>query len=122
MSRVTNVVLLQSSFFGDWQTERLDCVNAYLRDVLGGSLVSVDDPRISIEKQGGPVSPWYGGAKHLECEMAVGALNNLNLEGLISFLKSNISWDDSIDGTCQLLVKEQEAYRFKLFDIYDPYL
>jgi hypothetical protein len=88
---------------------------------LVGSLVSVDDLRIAIEKEGGPVSPWYGGVKYLECEMAVGALNHLNLEEFVSFLKMRILWDDAIDGTCQLLVKEQETYRFKLIDIYDPY-
>lgn len=122
MSRVTNAVLLQSSFLGDWQLERLRHVNAYLSDELVGSLVSVDDPRIAIEKEDGPVSPWYGGVKCLECEMAVGALNHLNLEEFVNFLKKKISWDASKDGACQLLVNEQESYRFKLIDIFDPYL
>jgi hypothetical protein len=122
MSRVTNAVLLQSSYLGDWHLERLRLVNAYLKDELVGSLVSVDDPRIAIEREDGPVSPWYGGVKYLECEMAFGALNHLNLEEFVNFLKTKISWDDSVDGTCQLLVKDQETYRFRLIDIYDPYL
>lgn len=122
MSRVANVALLQSSFLGDWQAERLDRVNAFLRGVLlVGSLVSVDDPRIAIETPNGPVKPWYGGVKFLECEMAVGALNYVEIEEFVRFLKTSIPWDESIDGTCQLLVKEQETYRFQLLDIYDPY-
>lgn len=122
MSRVTNLVLLQSSFIGDWQRERLDLVNNYLADPLVGSLISVDDPRTLIQlDEGKLVHPWYGGLKHLECEMAIGTANYLDLNKFVEFLQSSIPWNDSLDGTCQIVVKEQETYRFRLIDIYDPY-
>jgi hypothetical protein len=107
---------------GDWQKERLDLVNAFLAEPPVGNLVSVDDPRTFIQLDAGKlIHPWYGGFKHLECEMAIGTANHLDLEKFVAFLKSDIPWNDSYDGTCQLLAKEQETYRFKLIDIYDPY-
>ena len=110
VSYVTGVILLARP--GEWEHDdqsMLKRVNEYFASFGEGwpgnkGLVDVEDP-------GG----WYGGTKCLECCMAVGSFNYLDLEEFIEHLKSlRGHWQDPED--VQLLVCEQEdsTWRFVL--------
>jgi hypothetical protein len=57
---------------------------------------------------------WYGGTKYLECDIAIGAFNHLELESLIQHLREiGGPFADEL----QLMVKEQEDSQFRIIDI-----
>lgn len=96
MSVVTNTILASFSL-GE---EGRKLVNEFFPDGLG--FVWVDDPKLP--------PGWYGGSKYLECDLAIGAFNHLDLNGLIEHLHS-------IELPCQLIVQEQEDFEFRIIDI-----
>lgn len=113
MSKVTNVILVADTFSGDWVTQRMEPINAWLREHANAQyLVHVDDPELPVG--------WYGGSKMLECEMAIGAFNYLDLDAFLEFLRNDPSlhWNQIEDGTTQLLVLGQDDTRFTLHDVY----
>lgn len=118
MSNVTNLVLIAESYVGqfvnqdsrDWEKDRLEPINTWLREHANHQyFVSAD----SEEMPDG----WYGGAKYLEIELAIGAFNYLDLEAFLRFLKEEMPWDED-DGFVQLLIMDQEDLKARLVDIY----
>ncbi|HEX6798445.1 MAG TPA: hypothetical protein VF116_12115 [Ktedonobacterales bacterium] len=102
MSWVTNTIL----HYANGTPGYLDRVNAFFEGDQYG-FVSVKDPRLP--------DGWYGGSKHLECNLAIGAFNHLDLDGLIRHLRKV----DPHDANLQLMVLEQEQYRFRIININD---
>jgi hypothetical protein len=96
---VSNVILA-------WGLERdaLEAVNRFWPD--GTGLVSVDDDRCPMG--------WYGGTKMLECHLAIGAFNYLDLEGLRAHLET-VPWRYPED--VQLMVKGQWSDRFTVYEL-----
>jgi hypothetical protein len=109
MSRVTNAILVSPSWSGDF----LDKVNVFFGlsrwGPVGFGYVSVQDDALPL--------PWYGGSKDLECEIAIGAFNHLDLEGLIEHLKSLSEFAMNP----QSIVLEQDDSRFSIIDIQDTF-
>ena len=109
MSYVTGVVLLASC--GEWEHDdqsMLKRVNEFFdsRGEWPGrkGLVDVEDP-------GG----WYGGTKGLECCMAVGSFNYLDLDELVDHLKSLWGhWQDPEDVQLLVLEQDESTWRFVL--------
>jgi hypothetical protein len=100
MSVVTNVIL----HFSGRPTVVLPKVNAFFAGGQRG-FISVDDSRLP--------RGWYGGSKMLECELALGAFNHLDLDALIRHLRTVAPADEDL----QLMVMEQEEARFRLINV-----
>jgi hypothetical protein len=102
MSVVTNAIL---HYPLDYE-ESLSRVNAFFSPHVSG-FVSVGDKRLP--------EAWYGGSKCLECGLAIGAFNHLDLQALIE----HICQIDYPQTNTQLFIMEQEEERFKLINISD---
>ena len=108
MSSVTNIIL-------HWQSD-LDIVelaNRYFIEVEGAPVgfrgfVSLSD---------GP--HWYGGSKALEANLAIGALNHLQLDRFVAYLHRMVPDPIPCWWVLQLIVKEQEDDRFRIIEIPD---
>lgn len=111
MSRVTNLLLHTSSadkFVKGEATPRIQEVNRFFEQSNVKGLVALDDP--SLPKR------WYGGSKHLEAQLYVGAFNYLNLEAFIKHLRG-IQWQ--VPEWVQLIVKEQDDGLFRIIKPFD---
>lgn len=104
MSVVTNVILHYSMFGPAYLAK----VNEFFGDRSG--FVSVDDESLP--------RGWYGGSKYLECDLAIGAFNHLDLDGLVRHLCS-LPEPEEDAGEVQLMVLEQEEFRFRIINIAD---
>jgi hypothetical protein len=102
MSVVTNAIL----HYPLGAEEFLSRVNAFFSSHVPG-FVSVEDKRLP--------EAWYGGSKYLECGLAIGAFNHLDLESLTE----HICQIDYPQTNTQLFIMEQEEERFKLINISD---
>lgn len=71
MSVVTNAILYYPSFVA---LDFLAKVNEFFTADGRSGFVSVKDSKLPVH--------WYGGGKNLECELAIGAFNHLDLERL----------------------------------------
>jgi hypothetical protein len=112
MSVVTNAIL---AYRERGRTQVLPRINAFfVDDYAAGTghnatgFVHVEDARLPRH--------WYGGAKMLERDLAIGAFNHLDLDALVSHLCSLWTPDDE---DMQLIVKEQEDSRFRIINIAD---
>jgi hypothetical protein len=101
MSWVTNTILVWER---NWDYYYLDDVNAFFAERSEG-FVSVEDGRLP--------SHWYGGYEHLECNIAIGAFNALDIQGLVKRLRE-------LGHPCQLILRDQEDDRFRTIDILLP--
>lgn len=108
MSVVTNTILV---FDGD--QEELDKVNAFFAEGLGRGpgFVSVEDASLP--------RGWYGGSKGLECSLAIGAFNHLNIKALVDHLCALCLAGALDDQETQLLLREQDEVKFRIIDIDD---
>ncbi|HEY7094962.1 MAG TPA: hypothetical protein VH393_17395 [Ktedonobacterales bacterium] len=102
MSVVTNAIL---HYHLDYE-EFLSRVNTFFPPNIRG-FVSVGDKQLP--------EAWYGGSKYLECGLAIGAFNHLDLQALIE----HICQIDYPQTDTQLIIKEQEEERFKIINISD---
>jgi hypothetical protein len=109
VSVVTNCILNLGVGAEDW----LPQVNSFFEDKHGFVLLTTN---------------CYGGTKVMETALALGAFNHLNLTALVDHLKA-IDWNrhpvdpNQKSGCCeavQLIVKEQEADRFRIIEIWEP--
>jgi hypothetical protein len=102
MSVVTNAIL---HYPLDYE-EFLSRVNTFFPPNIR-AFVSVKDKKLPDH--------WYGGSKYLECSIAIGAFNHLDLESLIE----HICQIDYPQTDTQLFIMEQEEERLKLINISD---
>ena len=102
MSVVTNAIL----HYPLGAEEFLSRINTFFPPYIRG-FVSVEDKRLP--------EAWYGGSKYLECGLAIGAFNHLDLQALIE----HICQIDYPQTDTQLFIQEQEEDRFKLINISD---
>lgn len=107
MSRVTNTIL----HFGDGEQEDLDKVNAFFTDGTGHGpgFVSVEDATLP--------RGWYGGSKFLECSVAIGAFNHLDIKALVDHLCALCLAGALDDEETQLLLMDQEEDKFHVINI-----
>lgn len=104
MSWVTNAILC----FGCEDTKfRLDEVNKLFEEDGVEGFVRADDPELP--------RGWYGGQKFLECDLAIGAFNYLSIEDLIEVIRL-VDWENP--EAVQLIIKDQEDYKFRIIDIF----
>jgi hypothetical protein len=102
MSVVTDVIL----HYPHDDEEFLSRVNTFFPANVRG-FVSVEDKPLP--------DAWYGGGKYLECSLAIGAFNHLDLQALIDHI---CQIDHPLTNT-QLFIMEQEEERFKIINISD---
>ena len=112
MSWVTNAILHYERWYSP---DFLEKVNTFFEGQVKG-FVSVEDEQLPRH--------WYGGGKYLECELAIGAFNHLDVEGLVRHLCSLIGPYNAEDylrdyEELQLIVLEQEQRRFRIINITD---
>lgn len=101
MSVVTNLIIACSTRdSGGTQ------INDYKPDDCLFFLVNADDPKLG---------KWYGGGKCFECDLWMGAINHLDLDHLIRFLRK-INWDTP--ESVQVIVKEEEDIKFRIIDLF----
>ncbi len=110
MSWVTNTILQ----YGHLGPIFLNHVNRFFVESQGypegyEGLVTVDDPRLP--------RGWYGGHKFLECDIAVGALNHVNIEEFAAYIRK-LCREDGCGGV-QLIVMDQEEDEFHIISIGD---
>jgi len=88
--------------------QKLKEVNAFFGDQKG--FVSLEDETLP--------RGWCGGTTWLECNLAIGALNYLDLEGLTKHLQS-LDWTciDCIEDV-QLLVLEYGEGKFRIINVF----
>ncbi|NIG55392.1 hypothetical protein [Chitinophaga sp. Cy-1792] len=102
MSRVTNLILTFST---------LEDVNEIIPEISqyepGFYIVSVEDNKLQKD--------WYGGTKRLECNILIGAYNGLDLAAFLLFLREKVDWYAA--DLVQLIVKEEDDFKFKLIDL-----
>lgn len=104
MSYVTNVILN----VGLQGKSKIDEVNKFFEDTERNvGFVYVDD------KEKVP-NGWYGGTKYLEVDIAIGAFNYLDLEGLKIHMHE-MEWESPED--VQLLICDQEENRFSIWNL-----
>ena len=106
MSKVTNLILLTG--LGESEEYLTESFRKFKVQGEPFNIVWIDDKTLP--------SAWYGGTKHFEANVFIGAYNYLDLPSLITFLKSEVKWEDPT--YVQLLVQEQDDLKFKLIDIF----
>lgn len=107
MSWVTNTIL----HFGNARQDALDKVNAFFTDGPGHGpgFVSVEDAALP--------RGWYGGSKMLECSVAIGAFNHLDIPALVDHLVA-LCVAGALDADrTQLLLRDQEEDKFHVINM-----
>jgi hypothetical protein len=110
VSDVTNLILIFSTTETDLREmdpalDRLVAVNQFFDEGFG--LVSVHDARLP--------NAWYGGSKHLETEIAIGAMNHLDLDAFLNHVRS-VEW--AYPYAVQVVVQGQQEWKFRLIDAF----
>ena len=104
MSVVTNLLIA----YGNEDDEKvLQQLSQYLHHEQPFRIVSVEDATLP--------KGWYGGSKHLETGLLIGAYNSLQLAELLAFMKT-MEWAEPED--VQLIVKEQWDIKFRIIDLF----
>ncbi|UOQ67084.1 hypothetical protein [Hymenobacter volaticus] len=105
MSVVTNLIIAFSTSEGE------ENIIAQLRRFTHHNspfyIVSARDEKLPQD--------WYGGSKRLECSLLIGAYNHLNLNELISFMRT-MKWE--APEWAQLIVREEEDFKFRIVDLF----
>ena len=99
---------------GSDQGAMLDYVNAAL--AVNDTLTKADNNVVDMHASALP-DGWYGGTKYIECGVAVGAFNYLNLEAFISELKG-IPFEILGCSWLQLIVMGQHDEGFRIIEVY----
>ena len=112
MSEVTNMIL--SFSIGEDESSSINEINLFSNNGRGFNIVSAD-----FEEGGNWVGKenqnrWYGGSKHLETPLYIGAFNNLDIEAFIQLLKG-IKWEEP--DNVQVILKEQNSNKFKVIEL-----
>jgi hypothetical protein len=102
MSNVTNLILHIG--IAEDENQKIAEVNMFFDD---------QRPLVSIKDESLP-DGWYGGTKHLECNLYVGAFNYLNLERFVAHLKT-IRWGEP---EALQLIKEEGDDWFSILNVY----
>ncbi len=135
MSWVSNVILhFTPPLDGDGdEAHTLEQINEFFslvpkKMVLKSSFFSAEDaskPQYMYPARRGFVSVhdaslprgWYGGSKHLECSLAIGAFNGLDIGELVEHL-CNLCVSKVLDpARTQLILKDQEDDKFHMINI-----
>ena len=111
MSVVTNLIL--SFSISEDEQSRVEEINTFFNNGRGFKLVSADFER-KLADDYYEAKTWYGGSKHLETPLFVGAYNHLDIDGLIDHLKS-VNWEEPEN--VQLILKPQDADKFEIIEI-----
>lgn len=112
MSEVTNLILTFSN--SEDEAQRIKEVNFYVSDGSSINLVSADYLRKVNSSELDNQKSWYGGTKFLERPLYIGALNHLDLEDFINYLKE-IEWEEK--EYVQIIVKQEQDEKFKIIEI-----
>jgi hypothetical protein len=128
MSWVTNAILYFGHLHGDEETRALEQVNvffslvqvhgSFLGENVSGPVYVHPAPRgfVSVKDAALP-RHWYGGSKGLECSLAIGAFNGLDIDALVEYL-CNLCASKVLDPlAAQLILMDQEEDRFHVINI-----
>ena len=105
MSDVTNLLIAFSS--GEDKEKIQQQLRQHINNGRPFNVVSVDAPTLPLG--------WYAGSKFLEAGLFIGAYNHLDLDELLTFMKS-MTWHEPED--VQLIVKKQLDFKFSLIDLF----
>ncbi len=112
MSWVTNTILHFGSLGRDYERRPLEQVNVFITEHVGPEARGF----VSVEDESLPCG-WYGGGKNLECSLAIGAFNGLDINGLIEHL-CNLCAANALDPVAtQLILRDQEEEKFRVISI-----
>lgn len=107
MSVVTNLLLHIG--ISEEEDEQLKAINAFFTE----RAYPHEKPLVAMDTE--EHHSWYGGTKHLECYLFVGAFNHFDLDGFIKHLKS-LTWVASED--VQIILKEDNDTNFRIIDVF----
>lgn len=107
MSWVTNTILHFGHLDGDYEMRAIERVNAFFNGFE--RVVSVED--VSLPQY------WYGGSKNLECSLAIGAFNHLNIEALVEYLCNLCAANELDPVATQLILMDQEEDKFHVINM-----
>ena len=112
MSWVTNTILHFGCLDGDHEMHALEHVNAFFKQRNDSQrFVSVQDESLPRD--------WYGGSKRLECSLAIGAFNHLEIGALVEHLCSLCAADKLDPVATQLILMDQEEEKFRVINLED---
>ena len=116
MSRVTDTILVTKEF--DMFAEKLKEINRFFFFSDHSAALTDSEPTgpiglVSIKDIKLPKG-WYGGTKYLQSDIAIGAINYLDIDGFVQYLKT-IEW--KYPESVQLIVKEEESDRFRIINL-----
>ncbi|NQY05521.1 MAG: hypothetical protein HRT68_04760 [Flavobacteriaceae bacterium] len=106
MSKVTNIILTSSVI----ENEEF-VIKEIEKFILRGNSLKI----VSINNKTLPEG-WYGGSKHFESNVFIGAYNYLDIKSFINHLKI-IKWKDP--ECVQLFYLEEDDYRFKMISLFE---
>ncbi len=134
MSWVTNAILYVGHLHGDEEARALEQVNEFFSMVnlarkraahRGFASNDASEPEYWYPAPRGFVSVrdaslpqhWYGGSKGLECSLAIGAFNGLDIDALVDHLCSLCASKALDPAATQLILMDQEEDRFRVINI-----
>jgi len=103
MSHVTNLIV--ATAVGE---KGIPHINEYSMGAVVFNLVDCDTDKLP--------RGWYGGTKMLECQLLIGAINYLDLNDFISYMRT-IQFD--FPESVQVIVKEEDDLKFRIIDIWE---
>ncbi len=115
MSWVTNTILHFGCLGGDYEMRTLEHINAFFDQRNDRQrFVSVQDEALPRD--------WYGGSKRLECSLAIGAFNHLDIGALVEHLCALCAANELDPVATQLILMDQEEEKFRVINIEDEML
>lgn len=112
MSRVTDTILVTGGGHLDGSFE--DTLSA-----IGSYLASRGQCRGLVAVDANELPPgWYGGSRFLQCDVAIGAYDHLDLPSFLAFLRG-MPWTKEHNAV-QLLAKQDHEFFFTLYEIWQP--
>jgi hypothetical protein len=108
MSEVTNLII--SFYVSEDEISRAIEINYFHNN---GQNFHVESANFEKELNPNSNKTWYGGNKYLETPLYIGAINHLDLDGLVEFLKT-LQWEEPEN--VQIIIKEQFSDKFRIIE------
>ena len=109
-----DIWLISSFSIGEDTRSRINEVNSFLNNGREFKITSIDFEEGTNWLGKANTNRWYGGSKMMETSLFMGAFNPLDLDGHVEHIKT-INGEELEN--VQVIVKEQEADKFKILVI-----
>lgn len=105
MSKVTNLILITSTM--DDSEFTISSLEKFIIHGRPFNIKSIEDLTLP--------SGWYGGDKHMECNIFIGAYSSFPSNEFIDFISNKVDW--YLRENVQVLIKEDADTKFRLIEI-----